>query len=166
METSNHEVILGDQPRKIVVGADGKIESEFKKEFEIAGKDSGASAVIWICVKGLVGDAEPVNVSINGKGVGRLMPNKNADADTWTTQMLNFSASEGSLLPSMTKRLDRERHSNPRPKAAKPSAARFTFRTLSFCTKRSLINRLIAKRSSYHRSDAISSTQLDGSRRI
>ena len=62
MITSNHDVILGDQPRKVEINADGNVTSRFEKTFEIEGKDSGASAMVWVCVKGLVGDADPIDV--------------------------------------------------------------------------------------------------------
>ncbi|TWU59385.1 hypothetical protein Poly51_21730 [Rubripirellula tenax] len=101
MITSNHAVILGDQPRKIEFGADGKEIAAYEQEFTIDGKDSGASAMFFVCVRGLVGkDAKPVEVAINGKSIGRLMTNQNADADSWFTQTLHFSASEGSMNPN------------------------------------------------------------------
>ncbi len=100
MITSNHEVILGDQPRKIEA-ADGKVESKFELEFEVGAKDSGASAIVFLAVRGLVGaDAEPVDVDINGTCIGKLQPNANADENSWFTQMLHYSASEGSLKPN------------------------------------------------------------------
>ena len=100
MITSNHDVILGDSPRNIVIDADGNVTKKFEKKFKIDGKDSGASAMLWVCVKGLVGDAEPLDVDINGSCIGRLMPNTEASPNSWFTQMLHFSASEGSLNPN------------------------------------------------------------------
>ncbi|MGB7328522.1 MAG: hypothetical protein WBD31_26835 [Rubripirellula sp.] len=101
MITSNHAVILGDQPRKVEIGADGSTVSATEVEFAIDGTDSGASAMFFVSVKGLVGEkAEPVEVAVNGKAIGKLIPNKNADCDSWFTQTLHFSASEGSLNPN------------------------------------------------------------------
>jgi len=99
MITSNHEVILGDQPRKIEM-ADGKLTASFQKEFTIDGKDSGASAMVFLAMKGLIGDAQPVDVDLNGVCIGKITPVANADANSWFTQMLHFSASEGSLNPN------------------------------------------------------------------
>jgi len=94
-------VILGDQPRKVEIGADGKEASATEIEFKIDGKDSGASAMFFFSVKGLVGeDAQPVEVSVNGNAMGKLMPNQNADGDSWFTQTLHFSASEGTMNPN------------------------------------------------------------------
>ena len=101
MITSNHAVILGDQPRKVEIAADGSEASATEIEFVIDGNDSGASAMFFVSVKGLVGEkAEPVEVSVNGKSIGKLIPNKNADCESWFTQTLHFSASEGSLNPN------------------------------------------------------------------
>ena len=106
MITSNHEVILGDQPRKVEFDGDGNLVSTFEKEFKIEGKDSGMSAMVFLTVKGLVGDAEPIDVEINGNSIGKLMPNANAHPDSWFTQMLHFSAAEGSLYPSKSKDIE------------------------------------------------------------
>lgn len=100
MITSNHDVILGDQPRKIEIDENGTVVSGFEKEFKIEGRDSGASSMIFITVRGLVGDADPIDVDINGRSVGRLMPNPEASPESWFTQMLHFSTSEGSLNPN------------------------------------------------------------------
>ncbi|MEL6895341.1 MAG: hypothetical protein AAFP90_04490 [Planctomycetota bacterium] len=101
MITSNHAVILGDQPRKVEFGADGKEVSAFTQTFEIDGKDSGQSAMFFLCVKGLVGEsAQPVEVAVNGQPIGKLMPNSNAAGESWFTQTLHFSKSEGSLNPN------------------------------------------------------------------
>jgi len=94
MLTSNYCVIHGDQLRKV------EMTAPFTKEFEIEGTDSGASAVILLMLKGLTGDADPVEVSINGQITGKLYPNKNSDPESWFTQILHFSASEGSLNPN------------------------------------------------------------------
>ncbi len=124
MLTSNHEVVLGDQARKIEVDADGNITNKFEKEFTIGGRDSGESAMIFVCVKGLVGDAVPVTMDINGKSVGQLMPNANASPDSWFTQMLHFSASEGSLNPNTKSNETTNTISIP-GKDSKPTAGRF-----------------------------------------
>ena len=100
MITSNHDVILGDQPRKIEIDESGNVVSSFAKEFKIEGKDSGASAMVFVSVKGLVGDAVPVDVDINGRSIGRLEPHAEASPESWFTQTLHFSTSEGSLRPN------------------------------------------------------------------
>lgn len=99
MANSGYVVIQGDQARKLEMDGD-KLVAGFTKEFQIDGKDSGQSAILILMVKGLVGDAEPIDVAINGASIGKIYPDKNGDVETWRTQILHFSASEGSLKPN------------------------------------------------------------------
>lgn len=97
---SNFVVIQGDQTRKVEKGQDGQLHT-FTKEFTIDDVDSGKAAVVLVMVKGLTqADDKPVAVAINGKSIGHLYPNPGSDSEAWFTQVLNFSASEGSLLPN------------------------------------------------------------------
>jgi hypothetical protein len=97
---SHYVVIQGDQARKIERSDSGELTASFSKEFEIEGKDSGASAIVMLMIRGLTGDADPIAVHLNGKPIGRLYPNPSASPDSWFTQILHFSASEGSLFPN------------------------------------------------------------------
>lgn len=99
MQNSNYVVIQGDQVRKIEMSGE-KLSSSYKKEFKIEGKDSGGSAIVFVMLKGLVGDAEPVEVHMNGTSIGRLFPNADASPESWHTQILHFSAREGALNPN------------------------------------------------------------------
>ncbi len=97
---SNFVVIQGDQTRKVEKSQDGELHA-FTKEFMIEDIDSGKAAVVLVMVKGLnQADDKPVAVAINGKTIGYLYPNHGADSEAWFTQVVNFSASEGSLLPN------------------------------------------------------------------
>lgn len=97
---SNFVVIQGDQTRKVEKSQDGQLHA-FTKEFSIDDVDSGQAAVVLVMVKGLnQADDKPVAVAINGKTIGYLYPNSGADSEAWFTQVINFSASEGSLLPN------------------------------------------------------------------
>lgn len=100
MPFGNYVVIQGDSRRKIEMGKNGEVSSAFRKEFKLDGPDSGGSTVFIIMVQGLTGDASAVNVDINGKHVGKLHPNPNGSPDSWFTQILHFSASEGNLNPN------------------------------------------------------------------
>jgi hypothetical protein len=97
---SNFVVIQGDQTRKVEKSQNGQIHA-FVKDFTIEDTDSGKAAVVLVMVKGLTqADDKPVAVAINGKTIGYLYPNHGADSEAWFTQIINFSASEGSLLPN------------------------------------------------------------------
>ncbi|MGB0387123.1 MAG: hypothetical protein ACPGWR_20085 [Ardenticatenaceae bacterium] len=100
MLSGNYVVIQGDSRRKIEMGKDGSVSSAFRKEFKLDGPDSGASGLVMLMIKGLVGDASPVNVELNGNYIGKIHPNPNASPDSWFTQILHFSASEGKLRPN------------------------------------------------------------------
>ena len=100
MPFGNYVVIQGDSRRKIEMGANGEATSVFRKEFELDGPDSGGSTIFMVMVQGLTGDATAVNVDINGKHVGKIHPNPNGGANSWFTQILHFSASEGNLRPN------------------------------------------------------------------
>ena len=97
---SNYTVILGDIIRKVEMGKDGQVSTSFRKEFEIEGVDSGNSSLVTLMVKGLTGDASPVNVELNGKYIGKIEPHPNASPESWFMQTLHFSPSEGNLNPN------------------------------------------------------------------
>ena len=100
MPFGNYVVIQGDSRRKVEMGEDGVVASSFRKEFKLDGPDSGGSTIVILMIQGLTGAASAVNVDLNGKHIGKIHPNPNADPNSWFTQILHFSASEGNLRPN------------------------------------------------------------------
>jgi hypothetical protein len=90
---SEFVVIQGDQQRKV------EPNEPYRKEFKIEGMDSGASAIVYLMIKGFT-EGDPVEVAINGSSIGQIFPQGNVNPEAWFTQMLHFSASEGALNPN------------------------------------------------------------------